>query len=501
MTMFQKSQGLTSSEQYLASLCNQSFLSLWSYPNLFRDQGRKGPDGDGKELCDLLVVFGDHIVIFSDKSCRFPDTGDTQLDWCRWFNRSIYESAMQAYGAERWLRRYPDKIFMDAKCTTRLPLLLPPADRSRFHRVIIALNASDRCKQFFGGGNGSLVLRPGVSGGKPPLTPFTVGQIEPHKGYIHVLDDFTLDVILKELDTASDFIEYLSKKEMAMLSGKVREVFGEEELLAYYLTHWNNRDEHEFSLVNSKKSISLPRGRWNGLSRNLRYMAKKQADAESYRWDSFIELVISSSGQDGSPPIHAMEPGLRLMAGESRLARRWLGDKIRQIWTETPKNQPALEIVLSPRRSDVGYVLLLIPTEAVGDPANYQNSCLGMLIACCVVAVLRFPQLQYVVGIRGDPRSVPASEDTSGFAYVESRKLSEKLKETAPNFARMLFEVDKINLVSHFVPEYPDVLDGVVSISRGNGNEIVVKPIPITSNRKTRRAARAGRRRERPTAR
>jgi hypothetical protein len=498
--MFQKSQGLTASEQYLASLCNQSFLSLWSYPNLFRDQGRKGSHGDGKELCDLLVVFGDDIVIFSDKSCRFPDTGNTQLDWSRWFKRSIAESAMQVYGAERWLRLYPGKIFLDAKCTTRLPLPLPSAERAQFHRVIVALNASDRCKQFFGGGNGSLVIRPDVTGRRPPDTPFTVGQVEPKKGYIHVLDDFTLDIILGELDTASDFIEYFIKKEKAILSGKITEVFGEEELLAYYLTHWNKRDEHEFSFVNAKKSISLYKGRWDGLSSNPRYIAKKEADAESYRWDSFIELITSSSGNDANPTIHATEPGLRLMAGESRLARRWLGDKIRQIWTQTPRNQPALEIVLSPRRSDLGYVLLLIPIEAVGDPKNYLNSCLEMLIACCVVAVLRFPQLEYVVGIRGDPRSVPASNNTSGFAYIESQKLSEKLKQTAPDFARMLFDISKIELISHFVPEYPDVLDGVVSISRDNRSGIVVKPIPITSNRKIRRAMRA-RRQGRPTGR
>jgi hypothetical protein len=63
--------GITQAERYLHDLCNQSFLSLWSYPGVFRDQGQRN-GGDGKEVCDLLVVFGDDIIIFSDKDCAFP---------------------------------------------------------------------------------------------------------------------------------------------------------------------------------------------------------------------------------------------------------------------------------------------------------------------------------------------------------------------------------------------------------------------------------------------
>ena len=83
------SPGVTASECYLDRLCKRSFLSLWSYPNLFRDQGRKNGKGDGKELSDHLVIFNEHVIIFSDKSCAFPNTGDVHLDWARWYRRSI----------------------------------------------------------------------------------------------------------------------------------------------------------------------------------------------------------------------------------------------------------------------------------------------------------------------------------------------------------------------------------------------------------------------------
>ena len=60
-----RADGITDSERYLKKLCERTFLSLWSYPNVYRDQGGAAK-GDGKEVCDLLVVFENHIIMFSD---------------------------------------------------------------------------------------------------------------------------------------------------------------------------------------------------------------------------------------------------------------------------------------------------------------------------------------------------------------------------------------------------------------------------------------------------
>ena len=63
-----KAKGATLAEEYLGRLCGRTFLSLWSYLGVHRDKGIKN-GGDGKEVCDLLVVFDNHIIIFSDKDC------------------------------------------------------------------------------------------------------------------------------------------------------------------------------------------------------------------------------------------------------------------------------------------------------------------------------------------------------------------------------------------------------------------------------------------------
>ena len=106
-----KAEGVTPSERYLASVADKSFLNLWSYPTPFRDQ-QKSDQGDGKELCDLLVVCGRYIVIFSEKTIAWPN-GDLILAWSRWAKRAVRDSAKQAKGAERWITQFPDRIFLD----------------------------------------------------------------------------------------------------------------------------------------------------------------------------------------------------------------------------------------------------------------------------------------------------------------------------------------------------------------------------------------------------
>ena len=121
----EKAGGMTAAEKYLAHLCERSFLSLWSYPGVYRDQGKLGENGHGKEVCDLLVVFDQHVIIFSDKHCVLQVSGNEQRDWSRWFKKAVQKSAEQAWGAERWIRQNPNRLFLDRECKRPLPIDLP----------------------------------------------------------------------------------------------------------------------------------------------------------------------------------------------------------------------------------------------------------------------------------------------------------------------------------------------------------------------------------------
>src|SRR5262245_49748663 len=120
MAEIKRGVGTTASERYLARLGDRTFLNLWSYPNVFIDK-KVGGNGDGKELCDLLIVCGNDVLIFSDKTIAWPLGDNIETSWNRWFRRAVQNSVDQIRGAERWIDKFPDRIFVDRQCQQKLP--------------------------------------------------------------------------------------------------------------------------------------------------------------------------------------------------------------------------------------------------------------------------------------------------------------------------------------------------------------------------------------------
>lgn len=209
-----QTRGFTESERYLAKLCESSFLSLWSHPNVFKKRNR--------ELCDLLVVFGDDVIVFSDKSCGF---GDGDHAWTRWHRRSIEESVHQLHQAARWIRTYPAELFLDPLAQERFPFEI--SKNPRIHLVAVSLGASAACRARRRGGSGSLCIAPAL----PKEEPFHIGDVGFPKDFVHVFDDVSLDLVMRELNTAADFIEYLAAKERLIRAGELHFAGGEEDLL------------------------------------------------------------------------------------------------------------------------------------------------------------------------------------------------------------------------------------------------------------------------------
>ena len=90
MVTILKNETVNESERLLSTICEKTFLKLWAYPSVFRDEG-KSEDGDGKEICDFLVVFQKDIIIFSDKLIKFNKDKLEEVAWKRWEKRAITE--------------------------------------------------------------------------------------------------------------------------------------------------------------------------------------------------------------------------------------------------------------------------------------------------------------------------------------------------------------------------------------------------------------------------
>ncbi len=440
---YSKSEGLTESERYLKRLCESSFLSMWSYPNLYRTEG--------KELCDLLVVFEDTLIIFSDKSCLFPATGSLETDWKRWYRKSVQKSVEQAHGAERWLRRFPDRVFMDAACKVPFPIKLPASPR--IHRVIVAVGATERCREFHGG-SGSLIIS-----GRPEFKddqPFTVGWVDPELPYVHVLDEVTLPIVLRELDTTSDFIAYLRKKEALIEGGGLLMAAGEEQLLGRYIGRLNADGEHDFN-VPTNTAVVFDETFWPSISSSPEYAAKKAADRISYAWDTLIEEFAKHMAAGtlayGNAPLGDHEPALRAMASEPRLGRRVLSEALVDLMRRTPPEAGAVRVGISSRRSSLGYVFVLHSPQSHSSIEKFEQARRTKLHAYSLVMKHLNRGLETVVGIAlTTPGNGGSSED---LIYYDVSKWSE---EEAAN-ARWLHEevglLSKTNKYGTSAKEYP----------------------------------------------
>lgn len=399
--------GVTQSEAYLGRLSLRSFLSLWSFPNLYRDQGKKGK-GHGKELCDLLVVFGDDVLIFSDKEVLFPDSGDIIKDWSRWFSRAIKKSAEQIWGAERWIKEFPQRIFLDRECTKKFPLSIPSKKTIKIHRIVVAHGVSSRCKQYFGGGSGSLILTPSLVGdehteGKGGVVfPFSVGTIDPQKGLVHVLDDTSLEVLMSALDTISDFVEYLRKKEEFIQANKLASAPGEEELLAIYLGAINQQSQHDFVLPQEFEHLLLTEGIWKEFSQSDIRRKQIEHNSISYWWDGLIEQ-LSSHVIDGTQywpemaDMEVQEKMMRLLAREPRWIRRHLATWFLQLKAKTTIDQTAARVFRHGTYQGRFFLFFLMPLEKNQDKSEYRKLRLERIDEYAAAIKDKFPDVEELI--------------------------------------------------------------------------------------------------------
>lgn len=421
-----KGKGSNDSEKYLAHLCEKTFLSLWSYPNVYTDEGKKSELGDGKELCDLLVVFGNHVIIFSDKDISFKDTGDINVDWGRWVKKAVIKSAVQLYGAESSLKERPERIFLDAKCHVPFPMKIPEGENLKIHRVAVAKNASKRFVEY-SGGSGSLIICPSISGNEHLKNPFMVGMPVAGKPFVHVFDDVALDVILSELDTISDLIDYLDKKEQFINSGGLLTAAGEEDLLAwYYFSSKDNKDPGFY--IEEGVSATIMEGAYKSLVSLPQYRRGKELNRVSYFWDSCIEnfshhVISGSLIYDEKHSIDDITLGLRIMASERRVSRRIISESVLQKVTMTPKDRRAVRVLISPTNRTIGYVWLAEPIPKLASSYDdYRKYRQELLHIYCTSAKLLYPDMKYIVGIVTEPQGGGGGED---MVYIDTTDWSD----------------------------------------------------------------------------
>ncbi len=337
-------------EEFVLRLCRKSFLSLWSYGNPLRTDGRK-------ELCDILVICEPHVLIFSVKNVALDAQVDQDMASARWWRKAVQDSVSQIYGAERNLAR--------AQWVTRKDgtkgLALPPPKERIVHRISVSL-----------GSKGVLPISSGDFG----------------KGFVHVWDETFLSVIMKELDTVTDLVDYLRSKEdlVARNPGLIIEG-GEENLLAIYIHRGRKFPVGEMPPV-------IGGSLWDQLQEKEPYKLRNEANQESFLWDRRIDYLsrqVLEQKMEFGGTLNDNERVLRHMARESRFARRVLANAFEEFLTGAKAGTLRARMIASP--SGVGYVFFAPPADY---PRDARVAELGNR---CFVARNELTDCQTVVGI------------------------------------------------------------------------------------------------------
>jgi len=422
------SEGTTASERALTRLARNAFLSLWSFPNAYSNENRTRGKGDGKELVDLLVVFGNDVLLFSDKHCAFQEDTDLKVAWPRWYKRAIEKSARQLAGAESFLRRFPDRVFVDKDCQTKLPVALPAPIVARYFLIAVTRGGHQVVAKHFGGGSsGSLMLNSMLEGDAHYEHPFQVGFPLKGRRFVHVLDEMTVDALLEELDTVPDLVGYLDCKEKYFGANDVfMHVAGEEELLAQYMCTMEDGRHALPKVPPGAGAIALVEGDWRFYRTSPQRAAKRQADEGSYMWDALIEYQASfvragtALGLPAGPiPPEAIdhERILRALAAENRLARRDLSAHLRFALSKSEPGKKFARMTLSGDNMTRAYVFLTAPKPGDVDYQTYREMRSAALLTYCHGIKVRFPQVTEAIGISSEPFSEKVS--SQDFLYVD----------------------------------------------------------------------------------
>lgn len=256
-------------EEFVQILAEKTFLEDWCYKT------PKLPNG--KELCDLLIVFDDVAIVWQIKDLKLGSDG-------LYKESEVEKNIRQLSGARRSL--FDLKKTIELKNPRRGKEIFDPSVIKEVY-LISALLGEPQCSlNIFETWNGKL---------------------------IHVFTREFTELVLKELDTIRDFICYLKEKEKLFSESSIKiTILGEEkELLANYLI--GNRSFKKFPEMSL---VVIDEGCWNDFINKPEYLAKKNVDEISYCWDGIINRAHTCGGQ--------YEMVAREMARPNRFERRCL---------------------------------------------------------------------------------------------------------------------------------------------------------------------------------
>lgn len=409
----------------LADFCERSFLKLWTYANPYKD--------DGKELCDVIAVFGDYVFVFFDREKAFTDTpdDDEMIAWERWKRRAVDRQIVTAHGAERYIRS-GRPIFLDAKQAVPFPLAMNTT--STVHKIIVAHGAKDACKRSSDQNvYGSLAITYRELDKSAEHQSFHVDL--DRQAPVHLFDSHNLPIILGELDTISDFSRYLDEKVRAIDRFNVLSYCGEEDLLGHYLLNFDEKaNSHLIGSNEPFSGVMIGEGEWHGFVQSDLYKNTKRENRVSYFWDELIQRTCQNlldGTLGGNTDLLRGQSAIFEMVKEPRFVRRALSAKIRDNVLNFPDtNGLTRHVSLMPSiYPDVAYVFFqLRATEEIRRQPDYLCKRRALLEIACGAARNMSPHLNKVIGIGMDAPKFAGDTNSEDFILMPCETWNDEIR-------------------------------------------------------------------------
>ncbi|MDC4609256.1 hypothetical protein NQ788_12435 [Acinetobacter baumannii] len=443
----QRDTSFTESEKLVNELGAKSFLRFWTWPNLFRDQE------NGKEICDLIIVFGNDILLISDKKIEFNKNKDINVEWKRWYKKAITKSFSQTKGAERWIREFPTRLFVDKECANSFPINFD-ITQAKFHHILVTHGLETVLEEKLG--YASLQFTNDDELHDQHL--FKIGLINQNDPFVHVFTEKTLQDSLGHFDTANDFIEYLKLRESFFLTEKDVSLNAEGDLITLWYESYDESTEERniFSNFEMKKdTINLNYPTFDKFIEKDEFKLKRELDKNSYFWDSLIEsfsfhiLNGTSVANNNWTEIHEIEEKIRNMAFANRFQRRILGDALVQMYYDFKNKRGTRHLIVS--GLEQAYLFFCLPvSKDYGTLEKYREVRKMMLGDYAVICKLRYPSISSLVMIGYASASDNSVLDMSffkegnDFGYID---FSDWTAENNKQAKLVLEEYEKHNLV------------------------------------------------------
>lgn len=425
--MFEKSSGVTDTERLLADFCERSFLKLWTYPNPCKD--------DGHELCDLLAVFDNYVFVFFDREKLLPAVPDRdpQVLWDRWKRTVIDRQVATAHGAERYIRS-GRPIFLDAKKAISFPLSID-VSKVTIHKIVIAHGAKEACQQASDENvYGSLAISYCESGGGA-TAPFHI-EID-RRNPVHILDSHNMPIVLAELDTVTDFSNYLDEKARAIARFDVLSYCGEEDLLGHYLLSFDAKLKRHFIGPKNEQvnGVGIGEGEWRDFIESDVYKNTKNEDRISYFWDQLIQRTCQNALDGtlgGNTDLLRGQSAIFEMVKEPRFMRRGISQRLLSAVERFPDipGEFSRQVTFVPSfHENVGYVLLqLRAPDAFKAEQDYREKRQTLLEIACGAAKNKMPELTKIIGIGIDAPKFAGTSNAEDFILLPCGNWTDEMR-------------------------------------------------------------------------